>query len=233
MSPLCLCSSAGRLPRANRANTYAGQDIARLLCLVESRPPPSASSRIAVLTSLSVQFLTRAACVAFLLSASSLTCQSPEQQAKIDKLVARLQLLEDELAQQAGPVDPTPPTGPATRLQWFRQHESMRDDSPHKGMPWHFLGPDNVSGRITDVAVPTPRGRSYTIYAATATGGVWRTDNEGVTWSPIFEQQVTTSIGDLALDPSDPETLWVGTCSVVIYSFGCLYFVFVFHTKDS
>lgn len=170
-----------------------------------------------MLTSLSVQFLTRAACVAFLLSASSLTCQSPEQQAKIDKLVARLQLLEDELAQQAGPVDPTPPTGPATRLQWFRQHESMRDDSPHKGMPWHFLGPDNVSGRITDVAVPTPRGRSYTIYAATATGGVWRTDNEGITWSPIFEQQVTTSIGDLALDPSDPETLWVGTGEANIF----------------
>jgi len=161
--------------------------------------------------------LTRALFGVFLISACPLSCQSAEQQAKIDKLVARLQHLEAELAQQSRPVDSTPPTEPGKRLQWFDQHERMRDDSPHKDMRWQFLGPDNVSGRVTDVAVPAPRGRTYTIYAATATGGVWRTDNEGVTWRPIFEQQVTTSIGDLALDPSDPETLWVGTGEANIF----------------
>src|SRR5690606_11555656 len=92
-----------------------------------------------------------------------------------------------------------------------QQHVSMRAQSPHQELRWHFLGPDNVSGRVTDLAVPTPRGRSYTIYAATATGGVWRTDNEGTTWRPIFDQEASTSIGDIALDRSNPEVLWVGT----------------------
>ena len=161
--------------------------------------------------------MTLAASVALFSCVTQLACQTAEQQAKIDKLVERLQRLEAELAQKSGPVDPTPPTSPENRLRWFGQHERMRDASPHKEMPWHFLGPDNVSGRVTDVAVPAPRGRTYTIYAATATGGVWRTDNEGTTWQPIFEQQLTTSIGDIALDPSDPETLWVGTGEANIF----------------
>ena len=46
------------------------------------------------------------------------------------------------------------------------------------------LGPTNVSGRSTDVAVVTPKGKSYTIYVATASGGVWKTENEGLTWEP-------------------------------------------------
>lgn len=161
--------------------------------------------------------MTLAASVALFSCPTSLACQTPGQQAKTDKLVARLERLEDELRQKSGPADPTPPSNPEKRLRWFGQHESMRDASPHKEMPWHFLGPDNVSGRVTDVAVPAPRGRTYTIYAATATGGVWRTDNEGTTWQPIFEQQLTTSIGDIALDPRDPDTLWVGTGEANIF----------------
>jgi len=161
--------------------------------------------------------VTLTACVALISGSSQLVAQTPEQQAKIDKLLVRLQKLEAELASKTAATAAAGVTDPAQRLRWFAQHEEMRDGSPHKKLRWHLLGPDNVSGRVTDVAVPTPRGSTYTIYAATATGGVWRTTNEGTTWETIFDQAATTSIGDIALDPKDPDTLWVGTGEANIF----------------
>jgi photosystem II stability/assembly factor-like uncharacterized protein len=108
-------------------------------------------------------------------------------------------------------------TDPQLRLKWFDQHLAMKEASPFKGLAWQFLGPTNISGRVTDVAVVTPRGKSYTIYVATATGGVWKTDNDGVTWTPVFDQGVTTSIGDVTLAPSDPDIVWVGTGEANIF----------------
>ena len=81
-------------------------------------------------------------------------------------------------------------TDPALRLKSFDAHVAMRQSSPFKSLVWQFLGPTNISGRVTDVAVVTPRGKFYTIYVATATGGLWKTDNDGVTWAPVFDQGV-------------------------------------------
>ncbi|MGB3860753.1 MAG: hypothetical protein WA915_01625, partial [Candidatus Aminicenantaceae bacterium] len=67
----------------------------------------------------------------------------------------------------------------ALRMQWFDQHINMKENSPFKEMSWKHLGPTNVSGRCTDIAVITPKGKHYTIYVATASGGVWKTENEG------------------------------------------------------
>jgi len=106
-------------------------------------------------------------------------------------------------------------TDPATRLQWYESHVAMKGQSLFKNLPWQFLGPTNVSGRMTDIAVP--RGGSYTIYAAGATGGVWKTVNEGTTWFPVFEQGPSTSIGDVTVDPSNPNTVWVGTGEANIF----------------
>ncbi|MDH4044646.1 MAG: glycosyl hydrolase, partial [Gemmatimonadota bacterium] len=50
-----------------------------------------------------------------------------------------------------------------------------------------------------------------TWYVAVGSGGLWKTANAGVTWTPIFEEQASYSIGDVALDPSSPEVVWVGT----------------------
>ncbi|RXM22272.1 hypothetical protein EO238_24710, partial [Citrobacter sp. AAK_AS5] len=50
-----------------------------------------------------------------------------------------------------------------------------------------------------------------TWYVAVGSGGVWKTDNAGTTWTPIFDAQPTYSIGCLTLDPSNPEIVWVGT----------------------
>ncbi len=108
-------------------------------------------------------------------------------------------------------------TEPAERLAAFREHESMVARTPHDDVAWRFLGPTNVSGRVTDVAVATPRGVTYRIYAATASGGVWKSENDGTSWEPIFDQAVTTSIGALGLDPNDPDRLWVGTGEANIF----------------
>jgi photosystem II stability/assembly factor-like uncharacterized protein len=75
--------------------------------------------------------------------------------------------------------------------------------------PWTFAGPLNVGGRISDVAVaPDDPDR---LYAAAATGGVFTSADRGRTWTPIFDEQALLTIGDLALDPSDPDVIYVGT----------------------
>jgi len=109
------------------------------------------------------------------------------------------------------------PTDPAVRMGWYEDHLRMKESSSFGDLPWKFLGPTNVGGRVTDVAVPTPRGGTYTIYAATATGGVWRTDNEGISWDPIFDEAPSTSIGDVTLAPSNPDIVWIGTGEANIF----------------
>jgi photosystem II stability/assembly factor-like uncharacterized protein len=84
-------------------------------------------------------------------------------------------------------------------------------------MKWQFLGPVNVSGRCTAVAVVAPKGKNYTIYAATASGGLWRTMNEGTTWEPLFDNAPAVAIGDVALAPSNPDIVWIGTGEANIF----------------
>ena len=76
-------------------------------------------------------------------------------------------------------------------------------------LPLRSIGPAVMAGRISDLAV-TP-GRPWEFYAATASGGLFRTRNNGATWDSIFDHFTTTSIGAIALSPSDPATVWVGT----------------------
>ncbi|HEX6874011.1 MAG TPA: hypothetical protein VF163_23160, partial [Micromonosporaceae bacterium] len=71
------------------------------------------------------------------------------------------------------------------------------------------LGPGFMSGRIADIAVhPT---RTGTWYVAAGSGGVWKTTNAGTTWTPIFDDQPSYSIGEVTLDPTNPDVVWVGT----------------------
>ncbi len=102
-------------------------------------------------------------------------------------------------------------TDPALRMKWFSQHEEMKKNTPFKDLKWQHIGPKNVSGRCTDIAVVTPKGNNYTIYVATASGGVWKTENEGTTWEPIFDQEASTSIGDITIVPSNNDIVWIGT----------------------
>jgi photosystem II stability/assembly factor-like uncharacterized protein len=108
-------------------------------------------------------------------------------------------------------------TSPELRLKWFDQHLEMKNNSRFKDLVWQFLGPINVSGRCTDVVVVTPKGKNYTMYVGAASGGVWKTENEGTTWEPVFDQGPSTAIGNLALAPSDQKIIWVGTGEANIF----------------
>ena len=71
------------------------------------------------------------------------------------------------------------------------------------------IGPAVAGGRISDIAVhPTDRS---VWYVSAGSGGLWKTTNAGTTWSPIFDDQPSYSIGVVTLDPSQPEVVWVGT----------------------
>ncbi len=112
---------------------------------------------------------------------------------------------------------PAPLTDPRARMEAFARFQEKRARSPYRRLHWQFVGPTNIGGRAVDIAVVTPKGKSYTIYAATASGGVWKTVNEGVTWEPVFERAASTSIGDIALDPRNPDVVWVGTGEANIF----------------
>ena len=71
------------------------------------------------------------------------------------------------------------------------------------------VGPAFLSGRIADIAVH-PNNESVW-YVAVGSGGVWKTENAGTTWSPIFDDQSTYTTGCVAIDPSNPEIVWVGS----------------------
>src|SRR5499433_1648533 len=77
------------------------------------------------------------------------------------------------------------------------------------GLRFRSIGPAVTSGRVNGFAVdPHDRARYY---IAVASGGVWKTVNAGTTWTPVFDNYGSYSIGAIALDPKDASTLWVGT----------------------
>lgn len=98
----------------------------------------------------------------------------------------------------------------------YDTYRSMLQASPYAALAWQYLGPTNISGRATDIAV-ADRGSSRRIYAGYATSGVWQTDDNGTTWQPIFDNYPSSSIGDLAVAPSNPDVLWVGTGEANIF----------------
>jgi photosystem II stability/assembly factor-like uncharacterized protein len=77
------------------------------------------------------------------------------------------------------------------------------------GLRLRSIGPAFNSGRISSIAVD-PRNRSRYFIAA-ASGGVWKTVNSGTTWTPVFENEASFSIGTVAIDPNNPYRIWVGT----------------------
>jgi photosystem II stability/assembly factor-like uncharacterized protein len=78
-----------------------------------------------------------------------------------------------------------------------------------KNLKFREIGPAAMGGRVDDFAVVESDPRI--IYVATASGGIFKTVNAGVTWEPVFDDQVVSTIGDIALAPSDPSILWAGT----------------------
>jgi photosystem II stability/assembly factor-like uncharacterized protein len=78
-----------------------------------------------------------------------------------------------------------------------------------KNLEFREIGPAVMGGRIDDFAVV--ESNPNTVYVGTASGGVWKTTNNGTTWEPIFDRESVSTIGDIAIAPSDPAVVWVGT----------------------
>ena len=93
--------------------------------------------------------------------------------------------------------------------QALAQTEKLQRKQRKNGQAWLPAGPINIGGRITAVAVDPNRFDVY--YLGAATGGVFKTTNSGADWTPIFDEFASLSIGALALDPNDAQTLYVGT----------------------
>jgi photosystem II stability/assembly factor-like uncharacterized protein len=83
------------------------------------------------------------------------------------------------------------------------------ESSVFKGLKFRSIGPAFMSGRIADIAFHPHKPSVW--YVAVGSGGVWKTENAATTWTPVFDKEGSYSIGCIALDPSNPEVVWVGT----------------------
>lgn len=89
------------------------------------------------------------------------------------------------------------------------KQKSPLDEISLSGLKFRSVGPALTSGRISDFAMHPQRPYEY--YVATASGGVWKTNNSGTTYKPIFASQGSYSIGCVTVDESNPNIVWVGT----------------------
>ncbi|MBL4904522.1 MAG: hypothetical protein JKZ00_00490 [Flavobacteriaceae bacterium] len=78
-----------------------------------------------------------------------------------------------------------------------------------KNMKPRSIGPGGMSGRVT--AIDVVQSNTDIMYAGTASGGLWKSTSGGIKWPPIFEKELTASIGSVAIQQSNPSVIWVGT----------------------
>ncbi len=103
----------------------------------------------------------------------------------------------------ATPLFGQPPAAPTATP------DTARPGGPFDRLRFRAIGPAAPSGRVDDFAVFEKNPVVY--YVASATGGVWKTVNNGTTFTPVFDTQSVSSIGAVAIAPNDPNVVWVGT----------------------
>jgi photosystem II stability/assembly factor-like uncharacterized protein len=127
------------------------------------------------------------------------------------QIVSTKQRPSDYFARQrAYPYESIPKDKP---MMAIRAAQEMRDiaraDKNAANVNWTMAGPTNIPGRITDIAVhPTD---SATIYVGSAAGGVFKSTDLGQNWMPIFDSAGIQSIGAIAINPQNPDIIYVGT----------------------
>jgi photosystem II stability/assembly factor-like uncharacterized protein len=83
------------------------------------------------------------------------------------------------------------------------------NETTFSGLEFRGIGPALMAGRIADIVID--QADPSTWYVGVGSGGVWKTVNGGTTWTPIFDDEDTYSIGCITIDPNDRNTIWVGT----------------------
>ncbi len=104
------------------------------------------------------------------------------------------------------------PTGNLNRQAYqesIQQAQKLRQQPQKSQGEWFFAGPYNIGGRLTDVELD-PSNEEH-IYLGTASGGIFKSVDAGSTFSPLFDEQPSLSIGDIAISPSNAQVVYVGT----------------------
>ncbi len=94
-------------------------------------------------------------------------------------------------------------------IQWKKEQANRNSNAD---VIWEFSGPLNVGGRISDIEIPIDQAETY--YVGAASGGVFKTTDAGVNWTPIFDEQEMLSIGDIEISKNNTDLIWVGTGEV-------------------
>lgn len=106
-------------------------------------------------------------------------------------------------------AEPQAATSPVERNRAFRQRKQMHRTGLFHDLSFRCVGPVVMSGRVVDIQ-PHPQD-PHAFFVAYATGGLWKTENKGMRFTPLFEGYDAVALGALAVDTHDPNTLWVGT----------------------
>jgi photosystem II stability/assembly factor-like uncharacterized protein len=101
------------------------------------------------------------------------------------------------------------PSSYAKQKAAWQHHQTLKTNSPYQGITWRNVGPVFQGGRAVDVIRPTDQ--PHVIYVGYASGGVWKSENNGVTFRPLTDHLSSQIVGSLAIDPNDSNTLWLGT----------------------
>ena len=102
-----------------------------------------------------------------------------------------------------------------TLMRWNKHINLQRETSTQRlqkglnAVPWQFIGPENVGGRVVDIEF-NPSNPSI-VYAGFATGGVFKSTDTGNSWFPIFDSLAVLTVGDIAIDPQNSDVIYVGT----------------------
>jgi S1-C subfamily serine protease/photosystem II stability/assembly factor-like uncharacterized protein len=148
-----------------------------------------------------LRWLPLAALMAAVALTPSAAADTPPERAKqIEELEKQLREMQAKLAALKQPDAPPAADQPVA---------GTIPESVSKQFQWRNIGPANMGGRVTALAVVESDPATY--YVATASGGLLKTVNNGTTFQVLFDNQSTVSIGDVAVAPSDPNVVWVGT----------------------
>jgi photosystem II stability/assembly factor-like uncharacterized protein len=110
-------------------------------------------------------------------------------------------------SQKVGKTEKKPESGAAATDE--KEKKPGMNAETFTGLQFRLIGPAAASGRVIAFAVNPRNHAEY--YVGVASGGVWKTVNDGTTWTPVFDKEGSYSIGWVELDPNDPSVVWVGT----------------------
>lgn len=103
---------------------------------------------------------------------------------------------------------------PEFREKAWQDHVQLKMKSPYTNLEWKTVGPEFMGGRIETIAGHPDRPN--TLYVGAGSGNLWKTENNGTTWKPIFDDYSTAAMGCIAIAPSNPDILWLGTGEVLM-----------------